>query len=265
MKFNITGKLVAVLSLTSVLLVAAMATAIYWSFQKGFISYLTELELERLDQTVADLSAAYRITGSWNFLHGNHEAWMEYLPIAKVALPPKMPSNRPTTAARPGQPYLPPLAPQDQTGLSTRLRLLDADKNNIIGPPSEGDNALLRPIQLDQNTVGWLSLSPLPVPESDLDRRFRDQQLQAIYPIAGGALLLALAWRAIRAIAQRRAQVVVTYPSGHRVRARRGLTLLEMSREAGPEVGVRIMPGVEAHLQDAADEVGIVQTSLFGG
>ena len=192
MKFNITGKLVAVLSLTSVLLVAAMATAIYWSFQKGFISYLTELELERLDQTVADLGAAYRITGSWNFLHGNHEAWMEYLPIAKVALPPKMPSNRPTTAARPRQPYLPPLAPQDQTGLSTRLRLLDADKNNIIGPPSEGDNALLRPIQLDQNTVGWLSLSPLPVPESDLDRRFRDQQLQAIYPIAGGALLLAL-------------------------------------------------------------------------
>lgn len=192
MKFNITGKLVAVLSLTSVLLVAAMATAIYWSFQKGFISYLTELELERLDQTVADLSATYRITGSWNFLRGNHEAWMEYLPIAKVALPPAKPSNRRATAARTRQQYLPPLAPQDQTGLSTRLRLLDADKNNIIGPPSEGDNALLRPIQLDQNTVGWLSLSPLPVPESDLDRRFRDQQLQAIYPIAGSALLLAL-------------------------------------------------------------------------
>ena len=64
MKFNITGKLVAVLSLTSVLLVAAMATAIYWSFQKGFISYLTELELEQLDETVIDLSASYRIHAS---------------------------------------------------------------------------------------------------------------------------------------------------------------------------------------------------------
>jgi two-component system sensor histidine kinase BaeS len=45
---------------------------------------------------------------------------------------------------------------------------------------------------LNEHTIGWLSLSPLPVPESDLDRRFRDQQLQTIYPIAGGALLLAL-------------------------------------------------------------------------
>jgi hypothetical protein len=48
-----------------------MATAIYWSFQKGFITYLTELD--RLDETVADLSATYRIVGSWDFLRGNHE------------------------------------------------------------------------------------------------------------------------------------------------------------------------------------------------
>ncbi|MES9991944.1 MAG: ATP-binding protein [Candidatus Thiodiazotropha sp.] len=193
MKFNITGKLVAVLSLTSVLIVAAMATAIYWSFQKGFITYLTELELERLDGTVADLSASYRIVGSWNFLRGNHEAWMEYLPMQNPrntqALPPR-PSGR--NLGPPGMPFTPPLAPQDRSGLSTRLRLLDAEKNNIIGPPSSDGNAMLRPIELDQRTIGWLSLSPLPVPESDLDRRFRDQQLQAIYPIAGGALLLAL-------------------------------------------------------------------------
>ncbi|MEW8405905.1 MAG: ATP-binding protein [Candidatus Thiodiazotropha taylori] len=192
MKFNITGKLVAVLSLTSVLLVAAMATAIYWSFQKGFISYLTELELERLDQTVADLSATFRVTGSWDFLRGNHEAWMEYLPIARVAQPPIPPLNQRPATAPSAQPFAPPLAPQDHTGLSTRLRLLDGNKHNIIGPPGERGEALLRPIQLDQRTVGWLSLSPLPVPESDLDRRFRDQQLEAIYPIAGGALLLAL-------------------------------------------------------------------------
>ncbi|RLW71524.1 MAG: hypothetical protein B6D71_01675, partial [gamma proteobacterium symbiont of Stewartia floridana] len=156
-----------------------MATAIYWSFQKGFISYLTELELERLDQTVADLSATYRVTGSWDFLRGNHEAWMEYLPIASVAQPPIPPLNRRAATAPSGQPFAPPLAPQDQTGLSTRLRLLDGNKHNIIGPPGERGEALLRPIQLDQRTVGWLSLSPLPVPESDLDRRFRDQQLEA--------------------------------------------------------------------------------------
>jgi two-component system sensor histidine kinase BaeS len=193
MKFNITGKLVAVLSLTSVLLVAAMATAIHWSFKKGFITYLTELELDRLDQTVADLSATYRIVGSWDFLRGNHEGWMEYLPMQNPALAQATPPRPPPPDPAPtGRPFPPPLAPQDRTGLSTRLRLLDADGKNIIGPPSRGDNDLIRPIELDERTIGWLSLSPLPVPESDLDRRFRDRQLQAIYPIAGGALLLAL-------------------------------------------------------------------------
>jgi two-component system sensor histidine kinase BaeS len=193
MKLNITGKLVAVLSLTSVLLVAAMATAIYWSFQKGFITYLTELELDRLDETVADLSATYRIVGSWDFLRGNHEGWMEYLPIPKVTQPVATPPAPLTsTAQRTGRQIIPPLAPQDRTGLSTRLRLLDADKNNIIGPPSDTGNALLRPIKLADRTIGWLSLSPLPVPETDLDRRFRDQRLKTIHPIAAGALLLAL-------------------------------------------------------------------------
>ncbi|MEW8327866.1 MAG: ATP-binding protein [Candidatus Thiodiazotropha sp.] len=193
MKFNITGKLVAVLSLTSVLLVAAMATAIYWSFQKGFITYLTELELDRLDQTVADLGASYRIVGSWDFLRGNHEGWMEYLPLQNPRITRASPPPPPAPGlAQPGMRFPPPPAPRDRTGLSTRLRLLDADRNNIIGPPGEGGNELLRPIGLDQRTIGWLSLTPLPVPESDLDRRFRDQQLQAIYPIAGGALLLAL-------------------------------------------------------------------------
>ncbi|MEW8561631.1 MAG: hypothetical protein B6D72_17875 [gamma proteobacterium symbiont of Ctena orbiculata] len=193
MKFNITGKLVAVLSLTSVLIVAAMATAIHWRFQKGFITYLTELELDRLDETVADLSASYRTVGSWNFLRGNHEGWMEYLPMQNPRDIPAVPS--PLQARHPAQPggrFPPPLAPQDRTGLSTRLRLLDAGKNSVIGPPGEAGNELLRPIALDNRTIGWLSLTPLPVPESDLDRRFRDQQLRAIYPIAGGALLLAL-------------------------------------------------------------------------
>jgi two-component system sensor histidine kinase BaeS len=193
MKFNITSKLVAVLSLTSVLLVVAMATAIYLSFQKGFITYLTELELDRLDETVADLSATYHIVGSWDFLRGNHEGWMEYLPMQNPRRSQVTASRQsPSSATQPGQRYPPPRAPQDRTGLSTRLRLLDADKHNIIGPPTEDGAALLRPIELNEHTIGWLSLSPLPVPESELDRRFRDQQLHAIYPIAGGALLLAL-------------------------------------------------------------------------
>ncbi|MEO1090628.1 MAG: adenylate/guanylate cyclase domain-containing protein [Pseudomonadota bacterium] len=48
-----------------------------------------------------------------------------------------------------------------------------------------------------------------------------------------GGLALALLWRLGRAILRRRNEVVITYPFDHRVRAQRGLTLLEISREAG--------------------------------
>ncbi len=206
MKPTITGKLIAVLALTSGLLVAAMAITIHWSFQKGFLTYLTESELSRLDETVADITATYRRVGSWDFLRRNHEGWMEFLPPNRNAgteqrLPPPPPPRRfaPSTQPPPRDqvperfgPRPPPPPPRDRTGLTTRLRLLDADKRRVIGPPSKSENTVLRPIELDGQTIGWLSLTPLPVPESDVDRRFRDEQLQALYPITAGALLLAL-------------------------------------------------------------------------
>jgi two-component system sensor histidine kinase BaeS len=86
---------------------------------------------------------------------------------------------------------LPP-PPNDRTGLSTRLRLLDSNRLNIIGPPDTTGSPITRSIKIDEEIVGWLSLTPQQIPSSDLDRSFRDEQLNAIYPIAIGAQLLAL-------------------------------------------------------------------------
>jgi two-component system sensor histidine kinase BaeS len=221
MKVGITSKMVLVLLATSVLLVGAMAVAMSWSFQKGFRDYLTEAELGRLDQTTEDLANAYRREGSWDFIRGRHRVWASFLPLNDQGLP-LMPEVTSQTASTPpfdkfdnqnvtpqgvttpdsvesrlpigGQLGIqaPPLPPSDRSGLSTRLRLLDARKRNLIGPPDTTGNVVLRPIELDNELVGWLSLTPLPVPSSGLDRSFRDEQLNAIYPIAAGALLLAL-------------------------------------------------------------------------
>lgn len=194
--------MVLVLLATALLLVGAMAVAMRWSFQKGFIDYLTEAELGRFDQTVVDLANAFRREGSWDFIRNRPRIWASFMPlneqgrplmpdIAPVSDDAQLPANRPVAPLRFGG-QAPPLGPNDRSGLSARVRLLDAQRRYLIGPPDTSGKAVLRPIELDGELVGWLSLTPQPVPSSDLDRGFRDEQLGAIYPIAAGALLLAL-------------------------------------------------------------------------
>ncbi|MET0009802.1 MAG: ATP-binding protein [Candidatus Thiodiazotropha sp. 6PLUC9] len=199
--------MVLILLATSILLVGAMAIAMQWSFQKGFLDYLTEAELSRLDDTVVKLSNAYRREGSWEFIRGRHRVWVKFLPhqlddqasLLSVPPPPLLNGGRAPMPAE-ARPSIPrqfnrrtlPLPPGDRSGLSTRLSLLDEFRDNLIGPPDNSGKAFVRPIELDGEVVGWLSLTPQLIPSSDLDKSFRDEQLNAIYPIAVGALLLAL-------------------------------------------------------------------------
>lgn len=232
MKLGITGKLVLLLLATTILLVGAMVLATRWSFQKGFLDYLTEAELGRLDRTVSQLAMAYRKEGSWDFIRGSHRNWSQFLPyneqgqpimpaeapnpneaaqsfdtqtaLTRPRRPPPGSGMRPLPPPRPGGssggpevPQLfgnrpPPPPPNDRTGLSTRLRLLDKNRLHVIGPADTTGKALLRPIELDGKVIGYLSLTPQPVPASELDQSFRNEQLNAIYPIGIGALLLAL-------------------------------------------------------------------------
>ncbi len=196
--------MVLVILATSILLVGAMSAAMRWSFQKGFIDYLTEAEWGRLDQTVEDLANAYRREGSWEFIRGRHRVWASFMPLNELGQPlmpdaaPARPLDRSLSddelfAQRPANRNQPaPLGPNDRSGLTARLRLLDGQKGYLIGPPDPSGKAVLRPIELDGEVVGWLSLTPQPIPATGLEKSFRDEQLNAIYPIAAGALLLAL-------------------------------------------------------------------------
>jgi two-component system sensor histidine kinase BaeS len=201
MRIGITSKMVLVILATSILLVGAMAGAVSWSIQKGFAGYLTEAELSRLDPTVEDLANAFRREGSWEFIRGRHRVWMGFLPLNEQGLPitpvsaagaqnSAFPNGRPPPTSFAGD--VPPSPPGDKSGISTRLRLLDAQKGYLIGPPDTSGSVVLRPIDLDGEVIGWLSLTPQPLPTGGLEREFRDDQLNAIYPIAAGALLLAL-------------------------------------------------------------------------
>ena len=190
MRIGITGKMVLVLLATSLLLVGAMAAAINWSFQKGFLDYLSEIEMGRLDQTEIDLANIYRREGAWDFIASNHALWVTFLPIDS-SQEPRLDNDSLRATGSAGL-RRPPVLPNDRTGLSTRLRLLDVNKNRLIGPPDTTGRVVLRPIELEGEIIGWLSLTPQTVPANSVDKSFRDEQLKTLYPITAGALLLAL-------------------------------------------------------------------------
>ncbi len=48
MLFTLKRKLVAALLIANLVLVAVMASLMYWSFQRGFTNYLRQVEIEEL-------------------------------------------------------------------------------------------------------------------------------------------------------------------------------------------------------------------------
>ncbi len=198
-RLSFTQKLLLVLLLTNAILVGGMALAAHWSFQKGFLRYLTEVEMQRLDPMARALAQAYDENGGWDFLRDNPQAWRSYCPRLPAAIRPPPPGGPPGMgppgAGFGGPPGAPDFGPRrgapPQATITRRLSVLDAAGRHVFGPPPPAD-AVRRPLRLDGRTVGFLVLAPLPWPKEAVDQGFRDRQLVALYWIAGGALLLAL-------------------------------------------------------------------------
>ena len=81
----------------------------------------------------------------------------------------------------------PPPGPE----LLRRLTLLDGDQTPVIGPPESRPDALLRPLERNGETIGWLRLRPLPGLTGALDLDFQRRQSRIIQIAAAAGLLLA--------------------------------------------------------------------------
>lgn len=86
--------------------------------------------------------------------------------------------------------------PSDLTGALFRIALLDQDKKRVTGYPSIGDDALLRPIEVNGKTVGWLAVTPFQSVTEAGGERFQQYQLQTSLGMGVLSLLLAMliAW-----------------------------------------------------------------------
>jgi two-component system sensor histidine kinase BaeS len=182
MKPGITSKLFLAILISCAVVAVAMATAMRYSFNQGFLGYLNEQEAQRVESLRPTLAKAYQEHGGWEFLRDKPRLWFSLI------RPPGMPVADEGGVAVKQRPAPPE---SDLTGLNLRVSLLDEQKKLVIGNPRVSAAAALKSIDVDGKTVGWIALVPFQQVSTGAALRFQEQQLKTSWLIGGMAVLLA--------------------------------------------------------------------------
>lgn len=185
MKLSISTKLFLAVMASVTLVILTMSIATGWSFGRGFLGYLNEQAVLRLDPILPRLEKKWQHDGNWESLRDNPQNWFEMLRPdidEKLALSGKRPT--------------PPVS--DLTGAVFRVALFDAEKNLVSGYQGviDADEAILRPVVVAGRTVGWLGVIPFQSVSEAGGQRFQAYQLRASLGMGVVSLLLAMliAW-----------------------------------------------------------------------
>jgi two-component system sensor histidine kinase BaeS len=200
MRFKLSYKIFATLTLTSLLVVALMVGLIRFYVARNFADYVNRSLLERYSEVADALAAEYKTHRSWQELKDDPGRWQEFLrtslrqndfePGARPPRPPDL-ENKGISGRAQDRPS--PEPSRRVQRLARRLALFDADKQHIAGGRSRDahDGYTLQAIAVDGQTVGWLGLHKREHLANPLAVGFLTQQSQMLYIIGGGILLLA--------------------------------------------------------------------------
>jgi two-component system sensor histidine kinase BaeS len=213
MKLPIFAKLFIALLLSLALMIAAMIGTADWLFRQGFTEYLQQVEANRLGFLISNLETAYQQQGSWAFLQDNERQWRSFLQNLSGKEEPNRPDNRPSRpddtgfvpeeyppppehgsfvpADHPPFNFPPPPRPPDALQLGKRLRLLNANRDYVVGARFE-EKPIIRELKLDKQLIGWLEIRPNEILTDELANTFLQQQKQAKYLISGLAFVLSI-------------------------------------------------------------------------
>ncbi|MDB6089180.1 MAG: baeS [Gammaproteobacteria bacterium] len=173
------------------ILVAVVATtiAVRISFVSGFLGYLNEQEIERIQSMLPLLAAAYEENGDWDFLREDRLAWLELLRGAPAGARPRDELWRLRAPAPFRGPF--PMSESDLTGLNLRVTLLDEQHRFVIGNPRLSADVPTRPVMVKGKVVGWLVVLPFQRVTTGAAIHLQDRQLVSVWIIGLGAVLLA--------------------------------------------------------------------------
>jgi two-component system sensor histidine kinase BaeS len=190
MKLTLSSKLFIAVQALCTFAVLSMGFAAYLSFTHGFLGYLNEQAVERLQSTLPRFEQGWVAHGDWEFLRNNSHEWFEMIrPEARV----------------PGQPFKPGTPPvSDLTGAFLRFTLLDAQRQYVFGYTNYDRNAVLLPISHDEQVVGWMAMTPFETVSATGDSRFQLNQIRSSLAIGLVCLLISavIAWWVTRQLLQ---------------------------------------------------------------
>jgi two-component system sensor histidine kinase BaeS len=172
---------------------AVLAVAAYlvfsWTFDRGFVEYLSRTDQARLDGLVATLAAGYGRERGWGWLVDDRNRWSD---LTRDALGVPRSTRRPADdeGERP-----PPPAPTREFPLTIDLRVLlfDEARTLLIGRADLARDAVLKPIEWGGRVVGYLGYVPRPQRVESIERVFSAQQNLRFGAIALGMLVAGLA------------------------------------------------------------------------
>jgi len=184
------AKLFLAIAGANVVLVMAAYLIYSWSFDKGLVEYLNQADETRLQPLVVRLATGYREHGNWDWIANDRERWFELSrEVLGSARMPRRPADNGTPPAAPpaptaGRERATPAAPA--LTIDPRLLLLDAQRKLLIGPEWRTEQAVLKPITVDERVVGYLGYVPRLQMVASLERVFQAQQTRTYAAIALG-------------------------------------------------------------------------------
>ncbi|APV51252.1 hypothetical protein BWI17_17130 [Betaproteobacteria bacterium GR16-43] len=236
--FGITAKLFAAVLVTNILTAVAVGYGVRSSFDTGFEAYVREREDQRLTRLATTLGAAYREKGSWDFLRGNEALWQELNRSARPepvgpppgmrgegspsglrgegspsglrdGPPPGMRGDGPPPGMREGPPRgeggprgdggpgRPPMF-----GRAPPAVLLDLSGKVIAGNAEPSQATRRKPVVVEGREVAVLGIPVRETAFDFADRRFQEQQSQAVWVVGLAAIVGAalVAWLLARGL-----------------------------------------------------------------
>lgn len=182
-----------------------------WSFDKGLVEYLNQADEARLQPLIVRLADGHRQHGNWTWITEDRQRWQDLSRevLGTGRLPRRPAEQQPGTAApqTPGAPHADPVpvVPSASTPstpvvpkvpptltIDPRLLLLDPQRNLLMGPEGRAEQAVLKPIEVNNQLVGYLGYVPRLQMVASLERVFLAQQTRTFAAIALGMLAAVL-------------------------------------------------------------------------
>jgi two-component system sensor histidine kinase BaeS len=197
MRLGIRQKLFLAFATTAGLVVGALLLWHHWSFHYGFLAYVNQAELVKLDALRDDLEASYAENASWDFVD-ERERWLAHVFI-RAGGGPDTPRASPWHDRRPDSPHRAASSGRrdHSFGISERLSLHDAAVRLLAGARQTKPHGARRDIRYDGNIVGYLELAPIEALSDRPELQFAAQQRDALYVAAIGILVVAAVAAAI--------------------------------------------------------------------